>query len=232
MGNIFDRQMSDVSIAMLESSMKKSTDKLSAELAETTQKVSNLIDLFYPVGSYYDTSDTSFDPNVTWGGIWELETEGLVHVGAGANYEAGSTGGETQHLLSSAESAMPSHIHALTNPTVVTGGSGTSGSGGSHYHSPSGSCSYFVVTDATTIARRQIHDGSTDHELFTQNLYANAPLERVTVTNSVEDHTHSIPSHTHTLSGGSIGGTEVAWASEYHNNMQPYIAVNRWHRTG
>lgn len=29
-------------------------------------------DLIRPVGSYYETSDTSFDPNVTWGGTWEL----------------------------------------------------------------------------------------------------------------------------------------------------------------
>lgn len=30
--------------------------------------------IYYPVGSYYETSDTSFDPNVTWGGTWISET--------------------------------------------------------------------------------------------------------------------------------------------------------------
>lgn len=30
--------------------------------------------IYYPVGSYYETSDTSFDPNDTWGGTWSSET--------------------------------------------------------------------------------------------------------------------------------------------------------------
>lgn len=33
----------------------------------------NLIDVFYPVGSYYETSDSTFDPNITWGGTWSRE---------------------------------------------------------------------------------------------------------------------------------------------------------------
>lgn len=31
------------------------------------------VDFFHPVGSYYETSDTSFDPNVSWGGTWISE---------------------------------------------------------------------------------------------------------------------------------------------------------------
>lgn len=34
-----------------------------------------LIDLFYPIGSYYETSDSSFDPNTTWGGTWSKLTK-------------------------------------------------------------------------------------------------------------------------------------------------------------
>jgi hypothetical protein len=29
------------------------------------------LDYYYPVGSYYETSDTTFDPNSAWGGTWE-----------------------------------------------------------------------------------------------------------------------------------------------------------------
>lgn len=36
------------------------------------------IDLIYPVGSYYETSDTTFDPNVAWGGTWVSEN-GVIH---------------------------------------------------------------------------------------------------------------------------------------------------------
>lgn len=31
------------------------------------------VSIFYPVGSYYETSDTSFNPNTAWGGTWILE---------------------------------------------------------------------------------------------------------------------------------------------------------------
>ena len=34
----------------------------------------------YPVGSYYETSDTSFNPNTSWGGTWVLENDGTVLV--------------------------------------------------------------------------------------------------------------------------------------------------------
>ena len=70
---------------------------------------------FYPVGSYYETSDTSFNPNTTWGGTWTLETEGQVHVSAGSTYGINgaltntSDGGEKTHTLSVNE--MPSHTH-------------------------------------------------------------------------------------------------------------------------
>ena len=73
-----------------------------------TEKL-NFLDLFYPVGSYYETQDATFDPNTAWGGTWELEEEGLVHIGAGSTYNLGDTGGEKTHTLTINE--MPSHIH-------------------------------------------------------------------------------------------------------------------------
>lgn len=118
MGNIFNRQMSDVSIAMLESSLKKTKSQVD-DLA------SKLIDVIYPVGSYYDTSDDTFDPNVSWGGTWELESEGLVHIGAGNTYEIGDTGGSKTHTLTVGE--MPPHYHtydkSFKSGTVISTGS-------------------------------------------------------------------------------------------------------------
>ena len=35
------------------------------------------VDMFFPVGSYYETSDASFDPNVSWGGTWVLITNAV-----------------------------------------------------------------------------------------------------------------------------------------------------------
>lgn len=68
-----------------------------------------LIDIFnlvYPVGSYYETTDTNFDPNVQFGGTWVLEDAGLVHVSAGAGYTVSTNskdGGEATHTLLKAE---------------------------------------------------------------------------------------------------------------------------------
>lgn len=39
-------------------------------------------DKFYPVGSYYETSDTDFDPNNAWSGTWE-EVDGTFVNGTG-----------------------------------------------------------------------------------------------------------------------------------------------------
>ena len=71
--------------------------------------------IYYPIGSYYETSDSAFNPNNEWGGTWELEAEGLVHIGAGSNYIIGATGGEETHLLTAAESGVPAHNHTMSH---------------------------------------------------------------------------------------------------------------------
>ena len=78
-----------------------------------------LIDFVRPVGSYYETSDTSFDPNVTWGGTWVKDSKGLVTVAlddSDADFNTISkTGGEKTHKLTIDE--MPSHNHGLYTDT-------------------------------------------------------------------------------------------------------------------
>lgn len=37
--------------------------------------LNELFPIFYPIGSYYETSDMSFNPNTAWGGTWVLDTE-------------------------------------------------------------------------------------------------------------------------------------------------------------
>lgn len=86
-------------------------------------------DLIRPVGSYYETSDTSFDPNVTWGGTWELETDGTVLVSKSSESESafnttvGSIVGEEEHTLTIDE--MPAHVHK--QQTTNQSGSQTDG---------------------------------------------------------------------------------------------------------
>ena len=76
--------------------------------------------IIYPVGSYYETSDTTFSPNTEWGGTWVQDTKGLVTVGAiedgGDNPAYGTlklsvndVQGEAEHTLTTDE--MPRHNH-------------------------------------------------------------------------------------------------------------------------
>ena len=55
----------------------------------------SLLDIFYPVGTYYETSNTSFDPNVAWGGVWVEDSTGRVTVSrdSGTFDTVGATGG-------------------------------------------------------------------------------------------------------------------------------------------
>jgi hypothetical protein len=39
-----------------------------------------LLNLIYPVGCYFETSDNDFNPNTSWGGTWVLDSAGKVTV--------------------------------------------------------------------------------------------------------------------------------------------------------
>lgn len=122
---------------------------------------------YYPVGSYYETSDTTFDPNVTWGGTWVLETEGQVHISAGANYTVAG---------------------ALTNTT--DGGQAT-------------------VT--LTVDEIPPHHHTVNYAQYNRGT-GNATASALQYNGSTRD-------------------TDDTGGGKPHENMQPYIIVNRWHRT-
>lgn len=92
------------------------TGGMIADSTISTSKVvlSSFIDLFYPVGSYYETSDTSFDPNVSWTGTWVEDSAGRVLVAkdSGTFATVGDTGGEETHTLILNE--IPSHGHEVS----------------------------------------------------------------------------------------------------------------------
>lgn len=181
-----------------------------------------LIDLFYPIGSYYETSDSTFDPNVVWGGTWALEESGRVHVSAGTGYSIGSKGGNKDAIV-------PYHNHGFTMPKMASSGSGTSGDGGSHSgtfdlrfwgtgRGVTGVSGVFTQKDQTAAANAF-------------SAASNNPNKVQRVTLSVGNHKHSTPNHTHTWStNGSVDYTGTN-GNATNANMQPYIVVNRWHRT-
>lgn len=48
----------------------------SEDIAVTYYTEIDLLDKYYPVGSYYSTSNSTFDPNTVWGGTWNVSGNG------------------------------------------------------------------------------------------------------------------------------------------------------------
>ena len=194
--------------------------KVNQEISDIKEQISGLLDLFYPIGSYYETSQSSFDPNASWGGTWRRDTNGYVTVGcqdpdeSGITYEdndrllinAGATEGEVKHTLTVDE--MPSHNHTFSATTS------RASLAGNLYNYAVQSKSTGVGGDG--IIKRQNSNGSMGYATESTNGHGDySDTVRIDV------------SHTHTVSGntGSKGN------SESHNNIQPSIGVYRWHRT-
>ena len=68
-----------------------------------------ILNIFYPVGTIYQTSNEGFDPNVSWGGTW-IKVENRFLLGSSADKVVGTTGGEENVTLTTNQ--LPSHTHA------------------------------------------------------------------------------------------------------------------------
>ena len=177
-------------------------------------KLSEMIDLFYPVGSYYETSKSQaeFDPNVVWGGTWELEVAGIVHVSSGTGYAVNGAltntkdGGEATHVLTPSETATKNHSHTMSHTH-----------GMAHTHSHNHKTAGWIAKMSASGTVRSIPCGFTNEDRSGQFT-------------SDTDATASSKSNTDGPSTSSTGGQTEANGSA-HNNMPPYIVVNRWHRT-
>lgn len=104
---------------------KTTLPQLEKQLNKFTKQMDGLVDFFYPVGSYYETSDIEFDPSKTWGGEWELETEGQFHISAGENYEVDGAlenttdGGSKDAIVPYHNHTQNAHGHSITNSSYV-----------------------------------------------------------------------------------------------------------------
>lgn len=63
--------------------------------ANLNNNFTEILNLMYPVGSYYETSDATFNPNTAWGGTWVEDSKGRVTVGQNTNDTSFDTIGET-----------------------------------------------------------------------------------------------------------------------------------------
>lgn len=76
----------------------------------------NLLDIIYPVGSIYMSTNTVSPANII-GGQWE-QIQGRFLLGSSNNYTVLSTGGEEEHKLTVNE--MPKHNHYITDDQKYT----------------------------------------------------------------------------------------------------------------
>ena len=196
-------------------------------------------DDIYPVGSIY-MSMTSTNPSLLFGGTWEsIPGRFLVGVGdngasgnANLNLAALATGGEKQHLLTSAESgttahghnntigaktpkfthsitqpvfALPSHTHKMANGTVV--------------YSTSNNNKAYTMSGSTGN-----YSTNTNPEL---NTYGPNTTPNCTRSTNVAVGDHAATACT---MSGSVSNATAASASSAHNNLPPYLAVYIWKR--
>ncbi|MBO5062909.1 MAG: hypothetical protein J6C08_00140 [Campylobacter sp.] len=82
-----------------------------------------LLDIFYPIGSIYQSIEY-FNPAERMGGEWEQLTDRFL-LGAGDTFQAGTTGGEVNHTLTTSE--IPSHAHSFVVNIQHSDGATTTG---------------------------------------------------------------------------------------------------------
>lgn len=81
--------------------------------------------LCYPIGSYYFTSDNSFNPNNAWGGKWERIQDGRVLISESITHSIGEIGGSETVSLTESQIPKHSHPHTHTRGTMnITGSFG------------------------------------------------------------------------------------------------------------
>ena len=189
-----------------------SVNNMTGDVTITERSVLDLINIFYPVGTYYETTNANFDPNVAWAGsTWQRVADGraLIAGGGSSGYTVGSVYGEKTHKITVSE--MPTHNHSASAATNgAHSHSASTGSAGTHTHK------YITRTGSGTsgnVAEMQTSGGGYNGSMSSDGA-----------------HTHSVTigsggGHSHAITVGNTGsGTAMSL-------VQPSIAVARWLRT-
>lgn len=155
---------------------------MDAQFRDKANIMRALFDFMHPVGSYYETSDVDFDPNVTWGGTWVKDSAGRVTVAQDTTDTAFDTIGDTG---GSKDAVLVSHTHSVTATQ-----SGVSITGGSHAH--------------PVYYRNDNSVGGSADRLGVSSTHAGTRANAATATT----HSHTLPAHTHTLNTQGVAGTD------------------------
>ena len=179
----------------------------------TERSVKQLIDIIYPVGTYYETTNANFDPNVAWAGTtWQRITDGRVLIAGGGDYSIGNNYGEKTHKITVAE--MPTHNHSASTAnngahTHARGTMNITGTFGGAIDTNDWSGAFYKMSQ---IARMNDADG------YHMKTGFDASRSWSGATTSNGTHNHSV----------TVGNTGSGTAMSL---VQPSKAVARWLRT-
>ena len=122
-------------------------------LAIELNRINNLLNNIYPIGSIYISIDETA-PNLIFGGVWEKIKDTFL-LASGENYLNGEVGGEVEHTLTTNE--LPSHNHKHRQ-YIFNGGSSNGTKYGFTYSSNKGST--YDNTEARAVDYGQVIFGN------------------------------------------------------------------------
>lgn len=255
-----DLSYKELGYANLDSGLYIGTNQVDEEGKTIPKKLNKnlgmdtILNFFYPVGSFYFSTDKDFDPNNEWGGTWENITGAFLFADSIDSEEIGTKVGDLNssfsveienHTLDS--SNLPEHQHSINNLTGQTessGGASVSGSvsvSGQHSHDFSGTAQsggshrHDIPEVITTTSSRGRVQAGTNRQWTNwsdlQTAYGGAHTHTVTGTISTEQITLegdlsgvSIPDHAHNFT--MSGQTEIAGSTNSQLSHEINVTEN------
>lgn len=220
--------------------------------APASNQISNLLNLIYPVGAIY-LSTNSTSPAALFGGTWEQIKDAFL-LAAGTNHSAGSTGGAENvtlttanlpshshqigahaHGLNSHVHSVGAHSHGLNNHThSIPSLSGSTSSNGNHIHQLGGKYSagdggteqaYKFEENRKIQTRYTSEDGAHTHSISTNASTTGG--NSGSTANSAAFNTGAATGNTANSAAYNSGNTGSGTAV---NTMPPYLTVYAWKR--
>lgn len=197
------------------------------------------INLFFPVNSIKISVDNVNPGTYLTGTTWVAWGAGRAVVGVGSNgtntYTSEQTFGADTCTLTAAQCGVNTHTHAHTLAAPAHTHAGTTGADGSHLHQPGSpldsSWGFLAFLQGGTVARRPLSTSGTGSFGFTTTVQAD--IDYGNATDTVADHTHTIPATAASATAltGSMGAVSGASSATAHDIRQSSIATYIWKRT-